>query len=937
MKISYLFKVLSVFCIILGQNVLGQNQNPSVSSAVRFEEYPVDLSTGLPQVTIPIYSMPTRSNDISINMLLSYHPSTSVLADMKRSGNCGTGWNLSGGGAVSQTSINSSIYNFNFMGFSGKLNAFRSDVKITENTGEKIVVTTQLNSAGTEIIAFNFYDDKGYRYHFSDFDVIQIRGSNGGLTSYKTSFQLTSIYDNNNNVLANFTYNTYEHPIYIQPTLLSHHNYYKFLTEINSPGHGKIELVNSYFDTDGLWILCTGAKIKDVNGATVRNFDFQHDFDEVVGGAEYKLKNIKLKQVIESATGGVDPQIHKFFYRTVQTVENTIEGADLWGYFNNIYKWCDDETVNWMTDKTRVIEGVLEKMILPTGGCIVYQYESNTYSYGSGVRLDVSNNVVNEQFYNNIEIADNRDNFRFTTIASSSNLTTSTPLSFTLTEPTQLYFKIDAEQYGYVPIPGSSIIWKYPIFTLKNNPGTSAFTKTFTKLGTSPYYQDKNFSNQENNCLGYTRLFPAGTYTFSINESTGSVQIYKAALITTPSKFWYGGGIRIKTIGYFKEDNIPQNYFDSFSFILPSRTITYKYNIFENPALSSGSTGSGTAIKYKNVTVIDSKLRGRTEYTFLSPIDFVNNLSSASNFQIGKLKNKKVFNDVGVLQLESSYEYNAIPSIIQENEGTEFSSFAMGWMVPYQILNKEYFPEGTVETKDVLTYDDINRKVKTKTTTTSRSSESLITKYYYHVGNSIYSQNRIGELDYVEEFLGTNLLSTTKFEYSNVWKNNAGATINVAHLPQQIKSSKGSGALEIRSKINRYDQFGHVLETEQPNGIKKSFIWGYNSTVIIAEIDNMAYADIPETLITAVQTQSLNVGQPNLFIGALLSLRNAPQLADAFITTYTYKPLVGALTITDPRGYETRYSYDTSNRLIEVRDHSGNIITKNTYNTKPQN
>lgn len=934
MKINYLFRILFFFVLIWGQNVLGQNENPSVSSAVRYEEYPVDLSTGLPQVGVPIYSLPTRSNDININMGLSYHPSTSVLADAKRSGNCGTGWNLSGGGVVSMTSINSSVYNFNFMGFSGKLNAFLSYASITENSGEKLVVTTQLNTAGTEIIAFNFYDDKGYRYQFTDSDITQVRNNAGVLIKYKTSFQLTAIYDNNNNILANFTYNTYEHQVYVGSSL-SHNNYLKFLTEINSPGYGKIELENGYFEADGLWVLCIGIKVKDIYGSVVRNFGFSHDFDEVFAspGIPYTIKNIKLTQVTESASGGIDPQIHKFFYRPVQTVENTVERIDTWGYFNNIYKWCDDEILNWMVDKTRVTEGVLEKMILPTGGCVIYKYESNTYSYDSGTRLDVSNNVINEQFYNNIEMAENRDNFTFTTVASSSVLDAVTPLTFTLTAPTQVYFKINTPDLSNVAVPDGQPPITYPVFTLKNNPGTPALTKIFTKVGSYPH-EDKNFSNQENNCLGHTRLLPAGTYTFSINKSTGSVQVYKATLKTTPSKFWYGGGVRIKTIAYFKEDNVPQAFFDRPPFIIPSRTINYNYNVFENPSLSSGSIGTG-AIRYKNVTVSDSKLRGKIEYTFLSPIDYPNG-NYTSNFQIGKLSIKKIFNDAGVLQLESSYTYNSIPSNISENEGTEFSQFAMGWMVPSQILNKEYFPEGTLQTKDVFTYDNVTRKAKDKTTTTSRSSESLITKYYYHVGNSIYSQNRVGELDYIEEFLGTNLLSTSKIEYSNVWKNNAGTTINVAYLPQQMKSSKGAGALEIKSKINRYDQYGHVLEAEQENGLKKSFVWGYNNTQIIAEIDNIAYSSIPEALITAAQTASNGVNEASL-LTALTNLRNATQLADAFITTYTYKPLVGVLSVTDPRGYIMRYLYDASNRQTDVIDQDGNIITKKTYNTKPQN
>ena len=49
------------------------------------------------------------------------------------------------------------------------------------------------------------------------------------------------------------------------------------------------------------------------------------------------------------------------------------------------------------------------------------------------------------------------------------------------------------------------------------------------------------------------------------------------------------------------------------------------------------------------------------------------------------------------------------------------------------------------------------------------------------------------------------------------------------------------------------------------------------------------------------------------------------------ITTYTYKPLVGIATTTDPRGYTLTYTYDSSNRLKEVKDADDNIVSDYRY------
>jgi YD repeat-containing protein len=73
--------------------------------------------------------------------------------------------------------------------------------------------------------------------------------------------------------------------------------------------------------------------------------------------------------------------------------------------------------------------------------------------------------------------------------------------------------------------------------------------------------------------------------------------------------------------------------------------------------------------------------------------------------------------------------------------------------------------------------------------------------------------------------------------------------------------------------------------------------------------------------------------EANLII-ALNALRTNVSLANAMITTYTYKPLIGVSTITDPKGDKMSYEYDTLNRLKWVKDKAGNILSENQYHYK---
>ncbi|MBN3584560.1 RHS repeat protein [Algoriphagus aestuarii] len=54
--------------------------------------------------------------------------------------------------------------------------------------------------------------------------------------------------------------------------------------------------------------------------------------------------------------------------------------------------------------------------------------------------------------------------------------------------------------------------------------------------------------------------------------------------------------------------------------------------------------------------------------------------------------------------------------------------------------------------------------------------------------------------------------------------------------------------------------------------------------------------------------------------------------ADAMMTSYTYEPLVGMTSQTDPRGYTMIYIYDSTNRLVTIKDEDGYIIEQYEYN-----
>lgn len=63
-------------------------------------------------------------------------------------------------------------------------------------------------------------------------------------------------------------------------------------------------------------------------------------------------------------------------------------------------------------------------------------------------------------------------------------------------------------------------------------------------------------------------------------------------------------------------------------------------------------------------------------------------------------------------------------------------------------------------------------------------------------------------------------------------------------------------------------------------------------------------------------------------------IRSTVNAKGGYVTTYTYQPLVGILAETLPNGQTTKYEYDGFGRKTRVIDHNGKVVQTNSYNYK---
>jgi YD repeat-containing protein len=241
-----------------------------------------------------------------------------------------------------------------------------------------------------------------------------------------------------------------------------------------------------------------------------------------------------------------------------------------------------------------------------------------------------------------------------------------------------------------------------------------------------------------------------------------------------------------------------------------------------------------------------------------------------------------------------------------------------GGYVPTNTTETYYFPE-SVSTTTKNYYKNGYKKYMTASVINEGTPDAVSKEftYPYNYNDSIYlamvESNRIDNIIEIKD-VKNGSINRTKTDFRN-WGNGIIA-------PAAVKTAQNNSAYEERINYLSYDDKGNIVSISKTNDLVLTYLWGYSKSYPVAEIKNATYAQVNSVSPNISMLEAGNESER-------LRINNA--LPGALITYYTYKPLVGMTSQTDPNGITTYYEYDSSGRLKMIRDNDGRILKTYDY------
>lgn len=943
-------------------------QSPTAAAYARYGEIPVDYSTGVPRIEIPIHSI--KFVDVNIPITLSYHASGIKVKDVATE--VGLGWVLNSGGVLtanilgipdvldqrpfyykSASEINTLINNTN-----GNIQAENQLSRDFDNDLTKKNHTIPYTYNGLNNIDF-FSDRFSYSLCNGESGIFRKDFVNGDFKFLPYRPIKVINFDRNNIVMLSS--NGYKH--YFK----SASDDFWVLDKIEAPNG---EIIKYYYKS---------FTMEAINHSYSVQWDFNRP--QRVETNIYGEPCIEYTDGYQSHTNvdrsnvGTSSQISM----VVDSIIYNNEGV----YFDYIKDRQDIANnqgyrLQRITVKNRVTKGVIKVFDL------VHSYFGSSALDNLRLRLDALNVSGSSQAYQNVE--------KYSFVYNALELPAK-PHALGVT-PNHPYRE---DYWGY--FNGSYNYSLFPDFF--NSFGIPSFNESTANMDPNPEYTGacilkeihfptggKTIFSYEQNCIDNTNAGGQKVYYGGLRVS--NIKSYTDASTIAFLKTYKYGSEQVKTpyaYDYMTSDAIEHRVFAGIGCGVTQLNLVGSY--FTYTAFSYPKTpitfNNGSSILYGKVTEIfgdDYTNTGKIEYNYdcTKWEESIFNCTDAIYPQINKQFNNDYGNYQPLLTSKTVYSfdngsYSKIKSIENNYDEHKISEFNTGINFGSNVIYEdwdgtgnaldfylEYFrSHGTpsyfsslyycdtkghedltllkstteIDYKDNVEiiskyesfdYDNYSQLAKRTMTNSDLSRTTTLYKYPYNfassgtpnVYNEMNNRNVLSPIIEETEMKDNTNIQSIKNNYKQ-WSTNIIA-------PENIDVNM-KGLTETRLVYKDYDNKGNVTEVYKMGDVHICYLWGYNQTYPVAKLENATLDQVKAKFGGSIP----NLGSGGLSDTQIQALR---LISGALVTTYTYAPLIGMTSQTDPNGVTTYYEYDTFGRLKCIKDDDGHILKTFEYHYK---
>jgi|GEM_PF-888658 len=388
-----------------------------------------------------------------------------------------------------------------------------------------------------------------------------------------------------------------------------------------------------------------------------------------------------------------------------------------------------------------------------------------------------------------------------------------------------------------------------------------------------------------------------------------------------------------------------------FTYSASGQSVGYSY-VEERIETKEGNNGK-TTFRFSNkvdreIDVHDRLIRGYPSIPYLNNGNLIETAYYDDSDNIVKKENytyTKLFSDSikGLMSFEPNISSTGWVAL------KYYDLYAERWMLKEKIDTLFYDNNYLVNTKKYQ-YDDSTWLVNSTKTYNSLNEliENKIT-YPTDIANGIYSNMvKLNMLSFpiektrkVNDNTTQSILTTYKSDNNTYVKDKVYTLETDTPLSSftEFNGTKKDDNYSNNPEVEfvKYDAYSNPTKLKSKSGIYTYYVWAYNHQYPVAKIESSIDANISVTVEDSRLSGSDDLAKIKTDVAYLKGkLSGYIGKKDYMVSYYTYKPLVGMTSETDPAGHTTYYEYDDFGRLELARDQDGNIVKKYKYNYAEQ-